>query len=28
VDLDRFLQALFEVLNAGPKDRPPAAHHD
>jgi mannose-6-phosphate isomerase-like protein (cupin superfamily) len=23
VDLDRFLQAAFEVLNAGPKDRPP-----
>jgi mannose-6-phosphate isomerase-like protein (cupin superfamily) len=23
VDLDRFLQATFEVLNAGPEDRPP-----
>jgi len=23
VDLDRYLQAIFEVLNAGPKGRPP-----
>jgi hypothetical protein len=23
VDLDRYLQALFDVLNAGPPDRPP-----
>lgn len=23
VDLDRYLQAIFEVANAGPKDRPP-----
>lgn len=23
VDLDRYLQAIFEVMNAGPKNRPP-----
>ncbi|HXI21998.1 MAG TPA: cupin domain-containing protein [Gemmatimonadales bacterium] len=23
VDLDRYLQAIFEIMNAGPKDRPP-----
>ncbi|HUJ44289.1 MAG TPA: cupin domain-containing protein [Opitutaceae bacterium] len=26
IDLDRFLQALFEVLNAGPPGRPPLFH--